>query len=545
MTYIAELWEGIDPEDWRLAGAFLVLALLALASGGFLGILLGLSKMPAIGLFRGSFYNLITAHATLIFMYALGLFEVVTVLILGLGLLRVRLAGNRAGWAAFGLILVSLGLQGAAFILGADTTYKVEPVVTGFKALWLQHLGYLLFAAGLLIVFGLFLVTFYRARGRGEAGTLPHLGFAMGVFALLGVFGNFTLIYTMGNGLAYDLGLREMSTSEWDHIFHLFFHMIHYVPLLAILPLWYVNAYQWGAPSIPGERFIRGIWASYLFLVPPTYLYHLLTSPELSATAKTVGSTLSLLVSVPTLISAIIVLGMMEVLLRGAGRKGWFGWIRGLPWGSPGFASVPVSALMMISGALAAGSLINAKLAGMLSETFAVPGYFHPMAGATILVFMGLSYYLVPLFTKRELWGASWARIQPYIFGGGLAIFGIAGSVAGFLGFPRRVADPTYGGGAPTSWAGWMNVWGVGAFLAILGIILFVLIVVMTPLRGRRVETSEEALRGLKPEKRVEMVATGTVKGAFVPSIVVVILMIALAMIGFQLMANWPVRLGG
>jgi cytochrome c oxidase subunit 1 len=545
MNFIQELWENVGAEDRKLAKAFFALSLLVLAAGDFMGFLLTAAKVPLIRGFVApyyNFYNVMTAHATLIFMYTLGLFEIVLLLAIGLGILNQKLVGNRVAWGAFGAILAGLVLQLSAFLLGADTTYKVEPITTGFRYFWLQHLGYLLLGGGSFTVFLLFVLTIFRRELEERDGTLNHLGFAMGVFALLGVFGNLTLMYVMGRGLMWDLGVIDMSTALWRHHFHLFFHMIHYIPLIAIMSLWYLHAYQWNAPSITGQRFIRGIWASYLFLVPPTFLYHLLASPELPAIQKTIGSMLSLLVATPTLLHVIIVLGMMEVLIKKTtNHDGLLGWMKALPWKSPGFASVLVSAFLMVSGAMASGPFINVKLSSMLTETFAVPAYFHPMAGAVTMVFMGMSYYLVTMFTKRRLWDLRLAQLQPYLYGGGLAIFGLTGTMAGFLGVPRRVADITFGGAAPVGWSVWMNVWGIGAFLALLGGFLFIFNMVMTALMGQEVEDLSDVFLGLEPTQQREEVGKGEIKGAYIPSIAVVILTVVLVVLGFRIMAGWPV----
>jgi cytochrome c oxidase subunit 1 len=60
------------------------------------------------------------------------------------------------------------------------------------------------------------------------------------------------------------------------------------------------------------------------------------------------------------------------------------------------------------------------------------------------MAFMGATYYLIPLVFRRKV--ALWplAKIQPYLFAGGMLLFTMAMTFAGSFGVPRRHWDISF-----------------------------------------------------------------------------------------------------
>jgi cytochrome c oxidase subunit 1 len=60
------------------------------------------------------------------------------------------------------------------------------------------------------------------------------------------------------------------------------------------------------------------------------------------------------------------------------------------------------------------------------------------------MAFMGLTYYVIPLIFRNQV--AFWplAKIQPYLFAGGMLVFSIAMTFAGSFGVPRRHWDISF-----------------------------------------------------------------------------------------------------
>ena len=83
----------------------------------------------------------------------------------------------------------------------------------------------------------------------------------------------------------------------------------------------------------------------------------------------------------------------------------------------------------------------------IVHNTLRVPGHFHAtVVSGTAMAFMGATYYLIPLIFQKKV--AFWplARIQPYLFAGGMLIFTLSMTFAGSFGVPRRHWDISFSG---------------------------------------------------------------------------------------------------
>ncbi len=80
-------------------------------------------------------------------------------------------------------------------------------------------------------------------------------------------------------------------------------------------------------------------------------------------------------------------------------------------------------------------------------NTLRIPGHFHAtVVSGTAMAFMGITWYVVPLIFRREIAFYKLAKIQPYLFAGGMLVFSMAMTFAGSFGVPRRHWDITFSG---------------------------------------------------------------------------------------------------
>ncbi len=321
-----------------------------------------------------------------------------------------------------------------------------------------------------------------------------------------------------------------------------FFHVNHYVPLIAAVGVWYALAkHTTGAQSVFGERFSKAVFTVYPLVVPPTFLYHLFLAPGVPAGVKTVGSILSLFIGVPTIIVSVVVLGMLEARMRATGSTGTVGWLRQLPWGNPAFGGLAMGMLTFGLGGAFAYALLSEGLAPLLHNTFAVPGYFHAFTSAGVTVtFMGAVYALLPGLMRRRLWAPAAARIQPYLMGAGATIFVLFGVTAGYLGVPRRVPGITNTGNAPPAWSTLMNITeGIGGLLMVVAGGLFFAVLIGTFLAGRQV--SEDSHNVVPVESlAMDSVRKGMTWAAAIPGVMVVVLIVTVTIASFEVMRRWP-----
>jgi cytochrome c oxidase subunit 1 len=343
--------------------------------------------------------------------------------------------------------------------------------------------------------------------------------------------------------LAWSVGAGSLDPLGYMMSYFTYFHVNHYVPLVAAVGAWYALAkHTTGARPVYGERFSKIVFTAYPLVVPPTFLYHLFLAPGVPDQVKTVGSLLSLFIGVPTLIVGMVVFGMLEARMRGlGGRKGAFSWLGQLPWRDPAFAGLVMSMLTFGLGGAFAYALLSEGLAGLLHGTFVVPGYFHAFTGAGVtLTFMAVTFAALPHLLRRELALQRLAQVQPYLMALGASIFVVAGTVSGLSGVPRRVPYVSYGGEAPPSWATLMNLTQLGGGLLMVAAgVLFFLVIARTTY-GARTVTRRVTPTGT-PVGPALREAPATTAGSMtwvsaIPAIIVVLLVVAVSIVSFELL---------
>jgi cytochrome c oxidase subunit 1 len=188
-------------------------------------------------------------------------------------------------------------------------------------------------------------------------------------------------------------------------------------------------------------------------------------------------------------VTAFTVIASLEVAGRMKGAKGLFDWIGWLPWADPFFASVALAMIAFVFGGF--GGAINAAYAmnAMIHNTAWIQGHFHVTLGTTVaLSFMGATYWLLPRLIGRELRAMPLARIQPYLWFGGMALFSTSYHIAGLRGMPRRVYSGMLGGEHGASWHTLTVVAAVGGTILFVSALAFLIVVVATWTGGRRIQ---------------------------------------------------------
>ncbi|MBI4302043.1 MAG: cbb3-type cytochrome c oxidase subunit I [Chloroflexi bacterium] len=551
------LWQEIkiEPQDRRLLIAFGGSGLAIMAIGGLFALLMLLVRTPAFSMFSSNlYYQAITGHSLMMFIFWLGFIQTAFLIAAGTVLIQRRLASYKLAWTGWALMVLAALMALIGVLRGASVSYHaLLPLSTQFPSTWQIYLSFLLLALGMSFVVVVFITTIIGAVERRGSLTswaaflqrIPIATFAAmaGLFiaipGLIAAFKVFSpaLILTL-QGKPIDSLVSNLYRMNW----HIVFHIYHYIPALALVGVAYILVEATtDAKSVYAKQVAKALFLLYPFFVPPTFIYHLLVDPNLTYTVKFVGSSLSLLVGVPTVLHMFIILGMLEARMRRAGY-GFFSWFRHLPWGNPVFGSMIMGMVTLFVGGLLAYVLIQEQLAPTLHNTFVVPAYIHPMAaGGANIMYMGALYYGVPVLLGRRLWGLRMARIQPYLMGAALVIMSAFGAGAGLAGVPRRYAS--LGPEAPASWSTWMNLsLGVGGILAIIAGVSFILIMGMTIIAGKKVASVEEAIKGIGAPALPTKVAYGRTIVALIPSSVFIVGILVLTLIAFGHLWGLPIR---
>lgn len=467
-----------------------VAAVLALAAAGGYAFLMGFTRVPAVGLLSNNadwFGRVFTGHGVSALILWPIFFEVAALIFLSTILLGARIWSKKMGWLAFILMVIGAILLEAAILYGqADVGFTAYvPLV----AHWTFYLGYILFAAGALLAVANFGLSLAQARADGILkGSLPLVTYGGATAAILALVAIASGLVALVPTLLWSIGVFP----SVDPIFYRIWfwglgHTLQYVNVAAMIVAWYALATLTFKASPINEKYTRVAFTLYIFFTVPVLGHHFLVDPSLSPAVKIIGGSLfGFGLGIPSLMHGLAILGSVEVAGRKAGGKGRFGWFKKIPWGEPGMGALMVSMLLFAIGGFSGTIGTTVQLNMITHNNMWVPAHLHGVVvGGTTLSFMALSYYLVPLVARRQLFSQGMARLQPYIYGVGLFIMMMTMSWAGFLGVPRRTADITYAGASP-DWFLPMNLLGIGIALAMLGGIFYVLNMVLTLVHGKK-----------------------------------------------------------
>ena len=489
----------------NLIKANAVVAIVFLAVGGFFGLMVALTRWPAVHLLPAEwFYLVLTGHGLDVLLVWIIFFEIAVLYFASAILLNSRLAAPKWAWSAFVLMLVGAVMTNVAVLQGNSsvmfTSYVPMQAAPHF------YLGLILFAVGALIGCAIFFGTLVIAKAENTyKGSLPLVTFGALVAAIIAVFtiasGAIILVPTF----LWSIGLiGNIDTLMYKTIWWAMGHSSQQINVAAHVSLWYlIAAVVLGAKPL-SEKVSRMAFLMYILFLQLASAHHLLVEPGISSAWKIFNTSYAMYLAVlGSMIHGMSIPGAIESAQRARGfTNGLFEWLRKAPWGNPAFSGMFMSLVMFgflggITGVVLGTEQINI----IMHNTLYVPGHFHAtVVAGTTLTFMAATYLLVPLVFQRELIMKRLARIQPYIFGLGVMGISVFMMGAGTLGVPRRVWDITgadavlkydYSGAAYLM----MGLNGISAIMAALGGFLFVIIIVGSVLFGKR--TGDKPLEGL------------------------------------------------
>jgi cytochrome c oxidase subunit 1 len=147
--------------------------------------------------------------------------------------------------------------------------------------------------------------------------------------------------------------------------------------------------------------------------------------------------------------------------------------------------------VFMLGGAT---GIINASYTvnKVVHNTAYIPGHFHLTVGTAVaLSIMGISYWLVPFLTGRALFSPGTARIQPWLYVGGVLLFSLGQIQGGLRGMPRRtqIDQAAY---LLDEWEIWNRLAAVGGVLMVISGLLFFYVIGGTLLISRTPATVED-----------------------------------------------------
>ncbi len=492
----------VDRAAEKLIRANAVVAVVFLAVGGLFGLLVALTRWPAVHFLPADwFYLALTAHGLDVLLVWIIFFEIAVLYFASAVLLNSRLAGPRWAWTGFGLMLVGAIMTNVAVLQGQSsvmfTSYVPMQASPSF------YLGIILFAVGALIGCGVFFGTLVVARQeRTYQGSIPLVTFGALTAAIIAVFtiasGAIILIPTFLWSL--DL-VSYIDPLVYKTIWWGMGHSSQQINVSAHVAVWYaIAAMVFGAKPL-SEKVSRMAFLMYILFLQLASAHHMLVEPGFSAEWKIFNTSYAMYLAVlGSMVHGMTVPGSIEAAQRARGfTKGLFEWLRKAPWSNPTFSGMFMSLVFFgfiggISGVVMGTEQINI----IMHNTLYVPGHFHgTVVAGTTLAFMAITYLLIPLIFRRELMMKKLAVWQPYVFGIGVAGISLFMMGAGTLGVSRRHWDMTFADASlpfdyPSVAFLMMGLNGIFAILAALGGLMFIVIVVGSVFFGKRLAEDEK-----------------------------------------------------
>jgi cytochrome c oxidase subunit I len=476
----------------RLPLANFAVAITAFAIASAMAMMQALSRASLDLPFRSPkmYYLSVTAHGVLMALVF------TTFFIMGFGYVVLTrtltrpIATPRLAWIGFWVALTGTALAAGAILSGhASVLYTFYPPLQAHPAFYI--------GAALLIVgswcWSATTILTYRGWRREHPGIPAPLALhGMLVTAIL------WLIATAGVAIEdlvllipWSLGLtKTIDPMLARMLFWYFGHPLVYFWLLPAYVVWYTIFPKVAGGKLFSDPLGRLVFILFLLLSTPVGFHHEFMDPGIPAGWKFLHSMITMWILFPSFVTAFTITASLEVAGRAQGATGWLDWLGKLPWRDPTFSSVVLAMLLFAVGGI--GGAINASymLNSVVHNTAWIQAHFHLTVGSAVaLTFMGTAYYLLPRLLGRELELGLLARVQPYLWFIGMALFSFSNHITGLMGMPRRVMEATYGGNpVAAQWKVLTGVSAVGGLFLFASAGFFVLVMLGTWLAGKRRE---------------------------------------------------------
>ncbi|MGZ8187853.1 MAG: b(o/a)3-type cytochrome-c oxidase subunit 1 [Methylosarcina sp.] len=409
-------------------------------------------------------------------------------------------------WTGFGVSLLGTVLAAIPLLSGlASVLYTFYPPV---QAHWLFYVGATLLIVGswFWCVVMIMMTRQWKQANPGQPVPLAMFATNANVFLWLWTSAGvalealFQLIpWVFGWMDTIDAGLARTLFS-WT------LHPIVYFWLIPAYTAFYVFVPKQAGSYLFSDEIARASFVVLVVFSLPIGFHHLYMDPEQAKGWKLLHGIGTLMVMLPTFVTAFSVIASLEIAGRLRGGKGLFGWIGALPWRNTMVLAIILSLLMLILGGF--GGLVNASYAmnAMIHNTAWVPGHFHLIfAGTVVIMYMAIAYYLWPILSGRPLFSKDMALVQLWTWFLGMAIMTTPWHILGLLGQPRRISRVEYNSPLTLAWDFFELAMIFGGLVLLASACLFIYNLTMTQLNPKQ-EIHEEIIEYAEPYQPVAQV---------------------------------------
>nr|WP_281890860.1 b(o/a)3-type cytochrome-c oxidase subunit 1 [Paenibacillus sp. YYML68] len=471
-----------DKRDTVLILAHILFAFFALLLGGVAGLLQGLVRGGANALpFGIGYYQLLTAHGVLMAL-VFTTFFIIGFIYAGIARTlggKLQQLPRKLGWVGFGLM--TAGVMWAVVLILLNKATVLYTFYAPLKASpWFYVALVLLVVGSWMSGFGVFLnYRYWKKTNPGQ--TTPLFAFmavitmAMWQIATIGV-----AIEVLFQLIPWSFGWVDTVNVVLSRtLFWYFGHPLVYFWLLPAYMCWYVVIPKVIGGKLFSDALARLSFIMFLLFSIPVGFHHQLMEPGISNIWKFVQVVLTFMVVIPSLMTAFSLFATFEMHGRSVGARGLFGWFRKLPWNDVRFFAPFMGMLIFIPAG--AGGLVNAshELNAVIHNTLWVPGHFHlTVASSVALTFFGITYWLIPAVTGRELTPLmhKLGIAQTWVWIVGMFLMSGAMHTVGLMGSPRRTAYTTYQDHPDAVlWMPYHVVMAIGGTILFIGVLMMLI----------------------------------------------------------------------
>lgn len=471
----------------------MMLGFAALALGTFFGPLQamnygGLDLYPLLKPVFQSYYQGLTLHGVLNAIVFTQLFAQTIMVYLPARELGLR-PNMTLAWVSFWMALGGLLLAAVPLLLNeASVLYTFYAPL---QAHWAFYLGAAIFVLSSYVSIYITLEMWARWRKANPGKITPLATFMAVTFWLMWFLASLGLVVEALFLIAWSFGLvAGVDPLLMRTLFWYTGHPIVYFWLLPAYTLAYVTLPRLAGGKLVSDPLARLVFILFLLFSVPVGFHHQFADPGIAPYWKMIHTVLTMLVAVPSLITAFTIAASLEVAGRANGGKGLLGWIGALPWNNPTVLAFLLGFLAFIPGG--AGGMVNASfnLNQNVHNTVWIPGHFHLQVGTLVtMAAMGTAFWLIPHLTGKPLVARGMAVASQWLWFLGMFIMTFALHWMGFLyAIPRRahISGSPIAMEAYKESATWMALNIVSGVILFIAALLFFYVIFATALQNRR-----------------------------------------------------------
>jgi cytochrome c oxidase subunit I len=404
----------------------------------------------------------------------------------------------RWAWAAFAVGAIGAAIAALTILAGdASVLYTFYPPLTASPFF---YIGLVLVVAGSWVWCAIMIVAMAQWKRANPEEPVPLAMFATVANAIMWLW---TTV-----GVAVELLFQVIPAAfGWTDtvdvgmsrtLFSWTLHAIVYFWLFPAYIAFYTMAPEAAGGRLYSDTMGRLTFVLFLLYSLPVGLHHLFMDPEHSTGFKFVQTTLTALVTVPTLLTVFTITASFEVAGRLNGGTGRLGWLRTLPWHRPMVLATGLAFVMLWFGG--GGGLINMSygMNAMVHNTSWVTAHFHLIFGGTVVImYFAIAYEIWPRLTGRvaNADGLAWQRRQLWLWAVGMMVMTLPWHWLSLNGQWRRVAHFDYDDLLIAWWGDWVDVSLLAGIMLLVSAVLFIRNLAILHGRQKTVEATAAPMR--------------------------------------------------